>query len=138
MDFIAIIYELFGLFDLGNFSNDMENNGFYQPIFIVMIVSTILINVGYYYILNHPRCNRGWHWLLFNAGTSILNFIVSWGLSWSQIHNFYGQAHMMSPYGWASYFSLSSIVFAWTFILFFLFSFIIKWWSRNCKHSPFC
>lgn len=135
--FIANLYELFGFANQGNFSNDMYNYGYYQPIFLIMVISMIIINVIYYYVVNHPRCNRSWHWLLFNIGTCIFNFILSWVISSDKINTFYAQQGMNSPYDWTSYFMLSSIASLWAFIFFFVFSFIIKWWSRNCKHSPF-
>lgn len=135
--FIANLYELFGFANQGDFSNDMFNNGFYLPIFIIMIAIVVFVNIGFYYIVNHPRWNRSRHWLFFNIGTCILNFILSWVISSDKINAFYAQQGMDSPYDWTNYLILSLIALLWSFIFYFLFSFIIKWGSRNCKHTPF-
>lgn len=135
--FIANLYELFGLANQGNFSNDMYNNGFYSPLLLFMIISVIVISIVYYYVINHPRLNRWWCWLLFNVGTAVLNFVFMWVYAADSMVAYYAMQQMESPYNWINYFYLSVVSFSWTVVFFFLFSFIIKWGSRNCKHSPF-
>lgn len=135
--FIANLYELWGLTNLGNFSNDMFNNGFYLPIFIIMVATVVFVNIVFYYIVNHPRINRGYHWLLFNLGIGVVNFVVTWVVSYNKIYNFYAMQGMQSPYDWTNYLILSLIALLWSFVFYFLFSFIMKWGSRNCKHTPF-
>lgn len=135
--FIANLYELWGLTNLGNFSNDMFNNGFYLPVFIIMLVAIVVVNLVFYYLVNHPRINRWYHWLSFNLGTGIINFVVTWIVSHDKMISFYAMQGMASPYDWTNYFILSLIAFLWSFIFYFLCSFIVKWGSRNCKHTPF-
>ena len=135
--FIANLYELFGFANQGNFSNDMYNEGYYQPIFLIMVISVIIINVIYYYAWNHPRLNRWYHWLFFNIVACFFNFILSWYISSDKINAFYAQQGMDSPYDWTNYLILSLIALLWSFVFYFLFSFIMKWGSRNCKHTPF-
>lgn len=135
--FIANLYELWGLTNLGNFSNDMFNNGFYLPIFIIMVATVVFVNIVFYYIVNHPRINRGYHWLLFNIGIGVVNFVVAWVVSYNKMYNFYAMQGMQSPYDWTNYLILSLIALLWSFVFYFLFSFIMKWGSRNCKHTPF-
>lgn len=135
--FIANLYELWGLTNLGNFSNDMFNNGFYLPIFIIMVATVVFVNIVFYYIVNHPRINRGYHWLLFNLGIGVVNFVVAWIVSYNKMYNFYAMQGMQSPYDWTNYLILSLIALLWSFVFYFLFSFIMKWGSRNCKHTPF-
>lgn len=135
--FIANLYELWGLTNLGNFSSDMFNNGFYLPIFIIMVATVVFVNIVFYYIVNHPRINRGYHWLLFNIGIGVVNFVVAWVVSYNKMYNFYAMQGMQSPYDWTNYLILSLIALLWSFVFYFLFSFIMKWGSRNCKHTPF-
>jgi hypothetical protein len=135
--FIANLYELWELTNLGNFSNDMFNNGFYLPIFIIMVATVVFVNIVFYYIVNHPRINRGYHWLLFNLGIGVVNFVVAWIVSYNKMYNFYAMQGMQSPYDWTNYLILSLIALLWSFVFYFLFSFIMKWGSRNCKHTPF-
>lgn len=135
--FIANLYEFFGLANLGNFSNDMYNNGFYLPLLILMLTSCLAVVAIYYYVINHPRLNRGWQWLLFNFSTALLNFVLTWIIASDKIAELYVQQQMYPPYDWTSYFILAIIAFFWTVVFFFISSFIMKWWSHNCKHSPF-
>lgn len=134
--FIANLYELWGLTYLGNFSNDMCNNGFYQPIFIIMLAAVVIVNVAYYYLLNHPRMNRMHHWLFFNLGTGLVTFVITWAISNAKMTGFYATQGMNSPHDWTNYFVLSLIAFLWATIFYLLFSLTIKWGSRNCKHTP--
>ena len=136
-DFIANLYELWGASYLGDFSNDMYQNGFYIPIFIVMLASVITVAAIYYYVVNHPRVNRWYHWLFFNIGTALVNFAAAWAIASDKVYSFFAQQGMAASYDWINYFVLAWMAFLWAFVFFFLFSFVIKWGSRNCKHTPF-
>lgn len=135
--FIANLYEFWGYLNLGGFSADMYNFNFYLPIFIVMLASVMVVACVYYYVVNHPRMNRLYHWLFFNLGTALLNFALAWIIASDKLVNLWASQGMACPYDWTYYFILSCMAFLWTFVFFFLFSFIIKWGSRNCKHTPF-
>ena len=138
--FIANLYEFFGAAHLGEFTENMWNENFYRDIFIIMLVSVMSISFIYYYIVNHPRLNRWYHWLFVNLGTSLLNFVIVWIVTSDNMVAFYFEAKQKIPPlvdNWTNYFTLGSIAFFWTFVFFFIFSFIIKWGSRNCKHVPF-
>jgi len=135
--FIANLFEFFGVANQGNFSNDMYNNGYYMPIFLILVILVAVVATCYYYAVNHPRVNRWYHWLFFNLGTGLVNFGLTWIISSDKIVAYYGAQGMDSPYDWTNYLILSSIALLWTGIFFFVFSFIIKWGSSNCKRTPF-
>jgi hypothetical protein len=135
--FIANLYEFFGGLVIDQFSNDMFNYKFYIPVFILMLVSVTSVTGIYYYVINHPRVNRWWHWLLFNLGTVLLNFILAWVISSDKLIGLYNAQGMNCPYDWTHYLVFSLAASFWTLIFFFVFSFVIKWGSRNCKHTPF-
>lgn len=139
-EFFANLYELFGIACLGNncdFSNDMYQNGYYVPIGIVMFISIFVVGILYYYVINHPRWNRWFWWLLTGLVLSIANVVYAWVRAESMLTNLYSGANMSNPYGTPEYFPFSVIAGSLTLFFFFVFSFIIKWGSRNCKHSPF-
>ena len=135
--FIANLYEFWGYLNLGGFSADMFNFNYYLPVFIVMLASVMAVAAIYYYVVNHPRVNRWYHWLFFNLGTALLNFALAWIIASDKLFNLWASQGMACPYDWTEYFVFSCMAFVWTFVFFFLFSFIIKWGSRNCKHVPF-
>lgn len=136
-DFIANIYELWGAAYFEGFSDDMYDINAYAPIFIWMIVSIVFVNITYYYIVNNPRLSRWWHWIIFNLVTSLLNFGIGWGISHGKLFDLYNAQNMDLPYfAMTEFFLFAGICFFWTFVLFFVCSMIIKWGSKNCKHSP--
>lgn len=142
-DFIANIYELWGAAIIEGedgyiFSDDMYDINAYNPIFIWMIISIVAVCIAYYYIINSPRLNRWYWWGCFNLGTSLLNFMIAWGISHGELSDLYNNQNMDLPYSFMTeFFPFSILCFCWTFILFFVFSMMIKWWSSACKHSPF-
>lgn len=136
-NFIANIYELWGAAYFDGFSADMYDINAYAPIFIWMIASIIFVNITYYYIVNKPRLSRWWHWMIFNLVTSLLNFAIGWGISYGNLYDLYHAQNMSLPYSsMTKFFPFAVICFFWTFVLFFVCSMIIKWGSKNCKHSP--
>jgi hypothetical protein len=136
-DFIANIYELWGGAYFEGFSDDMYDINAYLPIFLCMIISIIIVGIAYYYIINHPRLSRWYWWGAFNLATSLLNFALGWGISYGKLYDLYYEMNMDLPYsGMTEFFPFAIICFCWTFVLFFIFSMIIKWGSSQCKHSP--
>ena len=136
-DFIANIYELWGGAYFEGFSDDMYDINAYLPIFLWMIISIVIVSATYYYIINSPRLNRWYWWGAFNLGTSLLNFAIGWGVSYGKLFDLYYNQNMDLPYsGMTEFFLFATICFGWTFVLFFVFSMVIKWGSKNCKHSP--
>lgn len=141
-DFIANIYELWGSATLYGkdgfvFSDDMYNENIYWPVFLCMVISIVIVSITYYYILNHPRLTRWYHWIVFNLATSLLNFAIGWGISYGNLYDLYHAQNMSLPYSsMTEFFPFAGICFFWTFVLFFVCSMIIKWGSKNCKHSP--
>lgn len=135
--FVANLFEFWGGFYLGDFSNDMYQNGYYLPIFFIILIISFFSVILFYYGINHPRYNRWWHWLLHNVCTGVIISIFTALYSSDAIIGYYAENGMESPYSWTNYFTLSLISFFWSLIIFFIFSFMFKWWSINCKHSPF-
>lgn len=45
---------------------------------LTMLVITLLVAVCYYYIINHPRLNNWWGWLIFLGINAVINFVVGW------------------------------------------------------------
>ena len=135
--FFANLYELFGLVYLDQFSDDMYTNGFYVPIGIVMLASVVIVGLLYYYVINHPRWNRWFWWLLIGLLLAVANSITARIMADSMLVKLYTDAEMEMPYGIAQFLPFCVVVGVLTLFFFFIFSFIVKWGSRNCKHSPF-
>lgn len=127
----------------------------FQTIGILVIGISFFMLFIYYYVINHPRFNRWWHWLGFLLLTGLINLFTGFGYIYSKLnggeipacftHSQVETAQNGSIYGvngteilfnsncWQ--FGIANAIIA--IVLFAIFSFAFKWRSRNCKYSPF-
>jgi len=138
--FFANMYELFGLFLLGpngQFSQDMYNNGFYNPIAMWLFITVALSVVTYYFVVNHARLSIPVWWILWGVILSLINFMIAWGIADSQMYNLYDSMQQQMPYyAMTEFFPFSCIAFCWTFFFYLILSAIVKRFSINCRHTP--
>lgn len=131
-DFFAALYELITSQET-DLSKLLYDNKIYIPVGIVMLLLSLGGMVIYYYVINHPRFCRWYHWFLTAFVFCLVNFAVAYlmadGVVWD-------------TYGTTDGFVLQIITFAfanafWTLLFSFAFSMGVKWKSTNAKHSPF-
>lgn len=135
-DFFANWYELLGSFE--GFSDDMFYNSLYLPIGLCMVLIPIVFLTLYYYVLNSAKYNRWWHWLLLVVVLCVVNFGISYLVSYRNIMNIYIDMNSEPSYTLGTYcFSFSLINLLWCFVVSFIWSLIIKWGSNNCRRTPF-
>ena len=103
---------------------------------ISALIICIAACVTYYYILNHPRWNRGFKWLIFLITVLIINFSFAFGICYSDLiaDNISSDISAISVAECLG-FGLANIIVS--IVAFVFCSLIIKWGSRNCKFSPF-
>jgi len=116
---------------------------------LYMVVLSFTMVFIFYYIINHPRFNRWWSWLimlLINAG---LNFLYAWLITLSDLSNNFISDDLMYVRDVSTneiitqkiiesnciYFGITNAIIASVF--FILFSFAFRWWSKNCSTCPF-
>lgn len=126
----------------------------FHTIGLSMLVTTLVLLVVYYKVIDHPRFNRWWHWLMFLLLTGVINLIIGFGYTYSKLnegvipacftHSQVETAQDGSIYGvngteilfnsncWQ--FGIANAIIAVAFYV--VFSFGLKWLSRNCKYSP--
>jgi hypothetical protein len=95
---------------------------FLEDLGYIAIISSILSVVIFYYIINHPRFNRWWSWFIVCGINAILNLIIGKNEGEYSIEN--GIA-----------FGIANAIVASAF--FIIFSFCLRWWSRNCSTCPY-
>ena len=113
-----------------------ENNQF-PTIWLVTFLSAAFVFAVFYYILNHPRFNKFWHWLITLAVLAIGIFIWSRGLVLADIAG-------ISEHPIDSALNISkdnAMMFgfynaALSAIFFLFFSIIGRFLSKNCKNTP--
>ena len=146
MEFFSLFYQLnvYGqdlFYHLKGWDNGMQDfvaaNNQFPTIWLVTFFSALLVFVVYYYILNHPRFNKVWHWLITMAVLAIGIFVWSRGLVMSDIAGV--SMHPIDPAlnvsaDNALLFGVYNAVLSAIFFLFF--SFVGRFGSKNCKNSP--
>jgi len=123
----------------------------FNSIGLITVIITLVFVLLYYYLpipgLNHPRSNRWWNWLIILLVAGVINLFI--GYAWT-LHDFLsgniGDCLMYTrdatgnivsqliTKGDCWIFGMTNFIVSMLF--FVLFSFIFKWKSRNCKHSP--
>lgn len=121
-------------------------NNLYVPIGVVTLVIALMFMVGYYYLINSARLNRWWHWVVVLLIVGGINLFIGYGWTKSELPNigdclmYYDGDKEKNP------FELITVANCWLFglanffvssIFFMAFSFAFKWWSTQCKRTPF-
>ena len=111
---------------------------------LTMLLTTLAISVIFYYVLNHPKLDNWWGWLIFLGSNAIINFIVGW--QWV-LKDYYAGKMVTVEKTTGKVVDLpidTSDILAFGFtnlldsvIAFILISYIIKWWSINCSRALF-
>lgn len=143
----CLFEDLFGL-DLANYlwglaSPESQTNAFIS-IGLTMFGITLFFVVLYYYIINLPRLCTWWAWSIFGGINALVNLFVGW--QWVLNDYYDGKMITIDPatnlktplnIGESEIlcFGVSNMLLS--LLAFFLFSLALKWWSRNCSHSPF-
>jgi len=103
---------------------------------IITLVIVLVMCFTYYYFLNHPRQNRWWKWMLFwLLPTAIVNLFIAFGITFSDVLADNISSDLL-PITWVNCLGFGLTNFIISALFFIIISFLIKWGSRNCKHSP--
>jgi len=134
-DLFAPFYEGWGLFYLNNFSDDLFNNKLYMPVGLTLLISGLVFMVVYYYVINHPRFNRWFHWIFYVLFLCLLNFIYAYFTTKNELSLIYENNGTPLPYSFEFY-TFSLVNAFWVFLWAIILSFIIRWGSKNCSTTP--
>lgn len=150
-DFLGSIYcwfeDFFGI-SLADYlwgqSSPLQMENMFIGIGLSMATISIAVAVIFYYIINHPRLNNWWGWGIFLVINSIINFFVGW--QWVLKDYYAGNMIIINPSTNLEEplpiqetdilcFGVSDMMIS--IVFFFIFSMMIKWWSKNCPKAPF-
>lgn len=146
MEFFSLFYQLnvYGqdlFYHLKGWDNGMQDfvaaNNQFPTIWLVTFFSALLVFVVFYYILNHPRFNKIWHWLIAMAVLALGIFFWSRGLvladlSGASMHPIDSALNISTDN--ALMFGVYNAVLSAIFFLFF--SIVGRFGSKNCKNTP--
>lgn len=125
-------------------SSPYQQSNMYIGIGLSMLGISFIVAVCYYYVVNHPRLNNWWGWLIFLVINAVFNFVVGW--QWV-LKDYYEGLMVKKDVATGKVvdlpinvsdilaFGVTNMIDA--IIAFIVFSYIIKWWSTNCSRAPF-
>jgi hypothetical protein len=129
-------------------SQAYTNENLFNSIGLTTLFVSLLFVLIYYYLINHPRFNKWGHWSIVLILSGIINFFIAYrwilgdflkgAIDDCLMYKRDEEGSMVSQLIFESdcrMFGISNFIVSALF--FILLSFIFKWWSHNCKHSPF-
>lgn len=116
---------------------DYVKTNLFNKVGFIMIIITALICLGYYLVLNHPRFNRWWSWLIVLGIVGFLNLMIGFYFPYRDLvyDNISEDIvdYITVSNCWS--FGMANLILSISFFL--IFSLIIKGLSSNCKLTPF-
>lgn len=126
--FAAPVFE--ALYSEREFSNEMYNQGIYLPVSIILALTAWGAAGVFYYVINSVRFSRWYHWLLLLVAVAILTPLATNAYADGIFtDDGYSFSHQLTSFG-----MISALIEA---ALFTVASFAMRWWSSNCRHTPF-
>ncbi len=124
-NFFSSLFELFGA---GGQINQGAQLDLITPGLVTLFVPLIFFGL-LYYVINRSDFNKWYHWLLMMLLSSSICFGVVAFVMFKQRANFIGGTFSSISWGISS-FGISALVFI-------VASFLGKWWSTQCRNTPF-
>lgn len=139
--------DFFGL-ELANYlwgeASPKQLSNMFIGIGLSLLCISFLISVVYYYIVDHPRLSNWWGWSIFLGVNAAINFVVGW--QWV-LKDYYdglmvAKSAITGKMEDLRIYESDILAFGVTNLIlslfwFIVFSYIIKWWSRNSPNAPF-
>ena len=140
-DFFAMLYEGFNplnLFYIEGFSADMYDAEAYVLIGLIMLISSFVLEVAYYYVIaNYGNFYKKSYWFIWLLFIAIINFIVAYHLSVVELENFYSSSPDDYPYDFSQHAIFSMVNLLWAVLFSFVFSITLKIKSVMGSRTPF-
>ena len=138
MDIISNILELFGAAYLGDFSKYMFQSGAYSSVFYVMLLLPLIVAFVYYIVLDHILLAKLKKWVLIGVVTAAVAAVVDIIIAHQKIEGYmFSQNILEAGVGSADFLSFGFIIFAYSALLYFIFSVLFKSFSSRSRNIPF-
>lgn len=120
--------------NLDFFRQELVDRGLTSPLALVTLGVPWIMAALFYYVVNSVHFDRWWHWLTVLLLTAILTTLADRQLI---VHDIAMESaeltDIYSPYilslsGWNALLGAATFTVA---------SFGMRWWSSNCRHTPF-
>lgn len=138
----SFLFEEFYGINLSNYlwgeASPEQQTNMYFAISLSMLGISLFAMILYYYIIDHPKLSKWWGWLIFFGGNAVSNFIVGWQWVLKDLWNGImidnnNVALDIDEYNCLCFGVANMLLALFAFVIF---SFMFKWWSKNCGNSP--
>jgi hypothetical protein len=138
---------------------DLTKTNFLFAIGLSVFLLTAIVNLMFYFI-PHVSFSRWYHWLLTMVVVSLLSGVIGWGIAYGQMANMpdyalYGVNQCVADGDGSNcdslvaiegtdpvirnsnfiMFGLANVIIS--FALFFIMTFVVRWFSKQCRLTPF-
>ena len=124
----ANIYEQ--LYFEQEFNDEMVRLGLYPTLALLTIAITWGVAALYYYVINSVHFDRWWHWATMLAMVAVATPAACYYVSDTAL-----TAAGVDYAVQLGQFEVQHVI--WAALLFIVASMSIRWWSTNCRHTPF-
>lgn len=126
--FSSSVFEVF--YYEREFSNEMYNQGLYTVVAASTVAVAWSFAAIYYYAIDTVRFSRWYHWLLVMATA----MFVAVSINTVYPESVFSGAGLDFSH---RLFSFNIIDCVFVALMFLVASFSMRWWSKNCRHTPF-
>jgi hypothetical protein len=130
-EFYAYIIENILRYYKDPFSTDLYNEALYGTVGLITIISALIFNILYYYLINRPSFARWYHWLLIGLIHLSVCFLVSYFIPKDKL-----DVLLPDVYNYTDYLGFSLINSVSASLCYVFFMLLIRWWSTNAKQTP--
>ena len=128
---LAVPTQVFELFYYDTeFSNEMYNNHLYFTVALTVSVTAWGLSGIFYYAINSVSFSRWYHWLIVLGASMAVSSVTCY------LHITNVMEAMQIDFSIQA-FHFAVIVAVISAIMFAVASFAMRWWSSNCRHTPF-
>lgn len=137
-------------------SQSYSNSNLFNNVGLIALTISLFIAIIYYYVINHPRFNRWWNWLIMLGVGGVINLLIGHYITATDFVNGYigdclmyvrdEEGNIISyliheadcwMFGVANLIVSIGFFIAFSLIINVLGRIIPQLASRNCKYSPF-
>lgn len=133
----------YNLFVDGSLLDDLIEEGLIMSLSLSTFFVPFLGVIAFYYIINSVRFCKKRHWLITMLISAVIVLIINISTCISMAgreilkDKYNPEAGFLFDQGDSVFFMFSLQMFLLSCFYFFVFSIIVKWWSTNCRKTPF-
>jgi hypothetical protein len=137
-DFLSKLYEIFGLGYVEGFSDDLYDSGVYfdAALYSVLIALCSIAIMYHVYFRWLRTTNSPITWFFWVFATCIICGVTAYTIAHGALFDIYAEQNQDLPYSFGNFLKFAIINALWVFVLFWIFSVLIKGWSPHGKATP--